>query len=205
MYVLLAIVLGLVPVNRSFNSASREGVEIFISSSEIHTDFIVPIASDAIDWQPYFPASNFRKVNPSTMTHIAFGWGDRGFYVETPTWADLKASTVVKALFLKSSSAMHVTYLRNPIPSKNVKRIIITQHQYDQLVSYIFRSFVQNPDGAFEWIPERGYGNNDAFYTARGSYSLFKTCNDWTGKGLRDIGVKAGLWTPFSQSVMYHV
>ena len=204
-YVLLAVLLGLVPVNRSFDSAANDGVEIFISSSSVHTDFVLPIRSDIIDWQPLFPASHFGDVNPSTMTHIAFGWGDQGFYLETPTWADLKTSTVVKALFLKSNSAMHVTYLRNPTSSEYIKRVIISNSQYEQLVGYITGSFKQTPDGQFEWITGSGYRTNDTFYTARGSYSLFKTCNDWTGKGLRKIGVKTGLWTPFAQSVLYYL
>ena len=204
-YVLLAVLLGVMPVNRSYDTAVSGGVELFIRSSGVHTDFVMPIRSASINWHSYFPATQFRRVNPATMTHIAFGWGDRAFYLETPTWADLKASTVVQALFLKSSSAMHVTYLRNPKPSAHVKRVVITQHQYDRLVGYIISSFEQKPNGTFDWVSGSGYGISDTFYTAKGSYSLFKTCNDWTGKGLREIGVKTGVWTPFAQSVLYYL
>ena len=204
-YVLLAVVVGLLPVNRSFDARADEDVEIFIRSSSIHTDFVVPIRPDSIDWPAYFPASHFRSVDPASMTHIAFGWGDRGFYIDTPTWADLKASTVVKALFLKSNSAMHVTYLHPPKPSENVKRVMLSRQQYDQLIAYIIDSFEQTSDGEFVWIEGSGYGLADTFYTAKGTYSMFKTCNDWSGKGLRSIGVKTGIWTPFPQSVIFYL
>jgi hypothetical protein len=43
------------------------------------------------------------------------------------------------------------------------------------------------------------------FYEANGPYSAFYTCNSWTGEALRAAGVKTGLWTPLSQSVMWRV
>jgi len=204
-YLLFATVLSLIPINQAFDPVKGEGIEIFISSNGVHTDFILPITSDSIDWQPYFPASNFQGIDPSTMSHISFGWGDQGFYLETPTWADLKLSTALKALFLKSNSAMHVTYLRKPKPSSTVKRLVISESQYAQLASYIEGSFQKDSNGHFSWISGSGYRVNDTFYAANGSFSLFKTCNVWTGKGLRQIGIKTGLWTPFSQSVLFYL
>ena len=38
--------------------------------------------------------------------YVAIGWGDRGFYVDTPTWADLKLSTLCNALFVPSESVL---------------------------------------------------------------------------------------------------
>ena len=204
-YVLFAVILALVPVNCGMDAPKEEAVEIFIASNGVHADFVLPIASDSMDWQAFFPASNFRGIDPSSMTHIAFGWGDRGFFLETPTWADLKVSTAVNALFLKSRTAMHVTFLRDPRPTERVKGIMITQRQYAQLVDYITSSFMQKANGELEWISGSGYDINDTFYKAKGTYHLFNTCNDWTGKGLRQIGVKTGIWTPFSQSVLFYL
>lgn len=204
-YLLFAIILSLVPVGHPFDPVEGNGIEIFISSNGVHTDFVVPIMSGSMDWHSYFPASNFRGIDPSTMSHIAFGWGDQAFYLETPTWADLKMSTAVKALFFKSNSAMHVTYLRKPKPSSTVKRLVITESQYAQLASYIESSFQKDSNGQFYWISGSGYRANDTFYVANGSFSLFKTCNAWTGKGLREMGVKTGVWTPFSHSVLFYL
>jgi hypothetical protein len=43
------------------------------------------------------------------------------------------------------------------------------------------------------------------FYEANGGYSLVLTCNEWTGRALRESGVRTGLWTPLSQSIMWRL
>ena len=47
-----------------------------------------------------------------------------------------------------------------------------------------------------------GYGPDDVFYDARGTYSAIGTCNEWTGRALRHAGVRVGAWTPFPATVM---
>ncbi len=78
----------------------------FLSSNEVHVDLILPISE--LD-------SNFVKtLQPiDGARFVAFGWGDRGFYLETPSWEDLKYSTVFKALFLYSPAVMHVSFYSN--------------------------------------------------------------------------------------------
>ncbi|HEX8448713.1 MAG TPA: DUF2459 domain-containing protein [Allosphingosinicella sp.] len=43
------------------------------------------------------------------------------------------------------------------------------------------------------------------FYEAVGPYSAVYTCNSWTGAALRHAGVRTGLWTPLSQSIMWRL
>ena len=204
-YALMALVLVLVPVNSYFVSLKDQGVEIFVSTNGVHTDIVVPIVSETINWSTHFPASHFQGINPALMTHVAFGWGDRGFFLETPTWSDLEASTAINALFLKSNTAMHVTYLPDPVPSETVKRVYISESQYAKLVNLISTSFARDNNNDLEWITNSGYRRNDTFYAANGSYHLFNTCNDWTGRVLRKTGVKMSVWTPFSQSVFFYL
>jgi hypothetical protein len=51
----------------------------------------------------------------------------------------------------------------------------------------------------------RGYGPDDIFYEANGGYSFILTCNEWTGRALRQAGVRTGLWTPLNQSIMWRL
>ncbi|TIW01591.1 MAG: DUF2459 domain-containing protein, partial [Mesorhizobium sp.] len=46
-------------------------------------------------------------MDASDARYIVFGWGGRAFYLETPTWSQLKAAPVLKALTL-DASVMHV-------------------------------------------------------------------------------------------------
>lgn len=46
----------------------------------------------------------------SDYVYLSVGWGDKGFYLDTPTWAEPETFTAFKAVFLVSESAMHCTY-----------------------------------------------------------------------------------------------
>lgn len=177
---------------------------IYIQSNGIHTDFVMPLKSKVFNWSRHLPVTDVEQAD-STYAYVAIGWGDKGFFIATPTWNDLKASTVFKAAFGLSSSAMHVTYKRNePQVSETCKAVYLTEQQYQLLIKYVVASF-QIKEGKFVRIAHPGYGAHDCFYEANGSYSMFKTCNVWTGKGLAFIGVKAGCWTPFAAGVLQNL
>ena len=93
------------------------------------------------DWRNHFIPSTFEKVD-STFEYVSVGWGDKGFYLETPTWDDLKFSTAFKAAFFMSSTAMHVTYKKQtPVECATCKKLILTEEQYKKLIIYIYSSF----------------------------------------------------------------
>jgi hypothetical protein len=72
-------------------------------------------------------------------------------------------------------------------------------------VLYIQNSFDKDVDGHFINIKTTAnYGLNDAFYEAKGSYSLFCTCNTWANNGLKSCGQKAALWTPSDKGIFLH-
>ncbi|MFY7811943.1 MAG: DUF2459 domain-containing protein, partial [Flavobacterium sp.] len=48
------------------------------------------------------------------------------------------------------------------------------------------------------------YGINDAFYEAKGSYSMFKTCNTWVNNALNVAEQKNALWTPTDYGIFVH-
>jgi uncharacterized protein (TIGR02117 family) len=139
----------------------------------------------------------------SSDNFIALGWGDKGFYLETPTWNDLKFSTAFKAVFGLDHTAVHATYYRNPQTNENCRRIQLTNEEYRRLISFIFSSLTLNKDSLPENIKTKAvYGRDDAFYEANGRYNLFRTCNTWTNTALKISGQKACFWTPFQSGVM---
>ena len=138
LYLLMAIILTIIPTNHE--SQQKQDVPIFIRSNGVHTDFILPTDRPEINWLQYIRKEDFRQVvDPK---YITFGWGDKGFYIETPEWSDLKASTAFKALFFLSTTAMHVSYLPSePSVGKDCKKIIISEIQYQKLINYVLSSF----------------------------------------------------------------
>lgn len=199
LYLLLAWLLPKIPVNRDFVQPAS-GVTIYIESNGVHTDIVVPVKNKQVSWLQYISYSDFEQVD-STFSWIAFGWGDKGFYLETPTWAELKFTTAFKAVFFLGSTAMHVTCKRTPVLHPRMRKLVITEEQYVMLAEYIINSFEKDADGNFIRIDHPGYSDHDCFYEAHGTYSFLNTCNEWTGNGLEYSGVRVGFWTPFDRSV----
>lgn len=201
-YLLAAALLSWIPSNNSFKETPG-GTEIYILSNGVHTDIILPVKSDLKDWRAEIPIENTAGKD-SSLHYVGFGWGDKGFYLNTPDWSDLKFSTAFKALFWLDHTAMHVNFYKKLSENKNCRKISITADEYHRLEQYIESSFEKDSSRHFIWIPNRGYGRNDAFYDASGTYSFLCTCNTWANTGLKKAGLKACLWTPFVQGIFYH-
>lgn len=203
-YLLAAVVLGVIPTNSNYEPAS-DGVDLYIKSNPAHVDIVVPIKAGDHNWAEFIPMDAF-EAGTADYQYIAFGWGDKGFYLHTPTWADLKASTAVKAVFLPSESAMHVTlYDDVPVEGELCKKLPITDEAYAQLAAFLKSGFALDAAGNSQPIDAIGYGGiTDRFFEGAGSYSALKTCNVWTNTALKKAGVTTAVWAPFKEGIFYH-
>ncbi|MHC2993086.1 hypothetical protein OB13_16435 [Pontibacter sp. HJ8] len=204
LYMTAGLVLGSIPVNRSY-AQPTQGITIFVTDNGVHTDLVLPVKTEYIDWRDKLHLQDYAAAD-STFTQVGFGWGDRKFYMETPEWKDLTFTTAITALFWPTRTAMHVEYIARPLQQNKYQQpVILSEQQYKALVDYILASFQQQPDGEFLLIDGMGYSDNDNFYEANGRFHLFKTCNSWVNGGLKAMGHKAACWAPFSFSVMRQV
>lgn len=178
-------------------------VEIFVYSNGVHTDVVMPVKTSLIDWSQVVRYDH-TQANDPRYGYVGIGWGDKGFYLDTPTWADLKVSTALRAAFWLSSSAMHATFYRaaDLAPNPDCVALRLTQRQYAQLVAYIQNSFRHDAAGRVQLIAGHSYGRDDAFYEAHRVYSIFYTCNTWANNALKISGQKACLWTPAERGIM---
>ncbi|NOS93297.1 MAG: TIGR02117 family protein [Cyclobacteriaceae bacterium] len=200
LYLLLAIVCSIIPVNSNFKQPQQDGVIIYLITNGVHTDFALPVQNQYKDWNQIISRMH-TTGNNSKAPYVAFGWGDKGFYLNTKTWDDLKFSTAFKAMFHLSTSAIHVTWYNQLYESESCQKIIISADQYRTLVEHIHQSFQIDNQGAAKVIAGAHYWNDDAFYEANGSYSLFYTCNTWVNDGLKKAQLPACLWTPFDRFI----
>ena len=200
-YLLAAYVLSRMSVDRE--SQTQNDVTIYILTNGVHTDLVVPVKNEQMDWSREVKFAN-TVGKDSTFEYVGFGWGDKGFYLETPTWADLKVSTAFKAAFALSTSAIHATFHKDMIEGADCVKINISKEQYSRLIKYIQESFIADTAGHLMHIQTNAnYSKEDAFYEAKGSYHLFHTCNTWANNGLKSCGQKASLWTPFDTGIFY--
>jgi uncharacterized protein (TIGR02117 family) len=200
LYLLAVFTLPYISVNDNGDVSTDDGVEIYILTNGVHTDLVLPMSNPFKTWSQFIDPSA-TKEGDGDVQYAAFGWGDKGFYLDTPTWADLKFSTAFKAMFFLSTSAMHVTYYKELKESESCKRIIISMAHYRKLVTYIENSFSKDSSGRPELLQNAAYGSNDSFYDARGTYNLFFTCNTWANEGLKSAGQKACLWTARQEGI----
>jgi uncharacterized protein (TIGR02117 family) len=204
LYFASALVLGLVPVNSGWVEA-KQGVTIFVRTNGVHTWIVVPKVSAQMDWRPFVPGEHLKDRRWGAGDHVALGYGNRTFYLETPTWGDLTMKNAFLAAFGQGRSLMHADHDHRPQPDDDQRPIKLTPEEYGRLVDYLRGSFQRDAHGRPMPVLGRGYGGSDAFYEAVGPYNAFFTCNEWTGRALRHAGVRTGAWTPLSQSLMWRL
>ena len=208
-WMLLAIVayvtillVGLIPVNTDFEQ-SEDGIQIYLISNAVHADIVLPKSTQQIDWSQRFLGSKFLG-DVSGKSHVAFGWGDRGFFLETETWDDFKLSTAANALLLPSGSCVHVAFNSSEY-YQDAASVTISPEQYIRLVEFIESTFQRDDDGEYIQIPDEAYSTNDAFFNSNGRYHLLNTCNSWVGRALKTAGVKTPWLSPLPKTPMLYI
>lgn len=203
LYAALGYLLPFIEVPAKDDGQKKE-IPVYIYTNGVHTDIVMPVKNDIQDWSAKIPFTNI-KSGKTDYNYVGIGWGDKGFYLDTPTWADLKFSTAFKAAFWLSESAMHCTYYKTMKEGDDCKMIMISRDQYKKLVEFVDQKFDKDAKGNFILVPTNAvYGDSDAFYDAKGTYSFLDTCNTWTNNALKAAGQKAALWTPTDYGIFLH-
>jgi len=177
-------------------SEPASGVEIMVETNGVHTALILPLVTPDKDWRSDFPAGDVARPD-LPYTHVSVSWGEREVFLNTPTWWDLRPSTVLRIIGFGGDGLLHIAHYVRPAPSTDARPITLTQGQYRRLVAQIERSLPTGPR-----IRYPGYGSQDVFYEAPGRYTAANTCNQWTSNTLAHAGVRTGWWTPFAGGVM---
>jgi uncharacterized protein (TIGR02117 family) len=200
---LLLVLVGLIPVNNDFEPTA-DGVEIIVTSTSYHADLVLPIRNETMDWRQHFPASDF-VGDVSGATRVAFGWGNKEFYVDAPTWDDVTAGILCRAVFWPSATCMHVDMWNDWSIPEEAGKTRISHEQYRRLVEHVLASFRRDEDGRFLLIKKGAFSTHDTFYHANGSYHGLNTCNCWVSRGLKSAGVRTGWFTPLPKTVSLYM
>ncbi len=202
LYGIAAFSFSKITVNSEADANEKE-VTIYIKTNGVHTDIVVPLKNEVKDWTKVVKLEK-TKSKDTTMAYVAFGWGDKGFYLNTPQWSDLKYSTAFNAAFGLGDSAIHATFFRTINEDRDCIRIEISKANYQKLIDYIEDSFLMDSNQDPIFISATTYGLNDSFYEAKGRYSLFHTCNTWANSALKSANLKAALWTVTDTGIFCH-
>lgn len=198
----IIICLGLLfPVNSDYKY-SKDEIQFYVISNGVHTDICLPVVTPMHNWTHFLSISDYTGID-SQPRFISIGWGDKGFYLDTPTWADLKFSTAVKAAFLPSETAMHISYhIEEPMIGESVKLCSMNEQEYMRLLEFIFSSFETENGFNPRILKGKGYTDVDNFYEANYNYHMLKTCNTWTNESLKIAGVRTSSLALFEAGIL---
>ncbi len=178
--------------------------QVCIENNGAHTNIIVPVDNYLFAWSDRIDIKQIDRSLSAKYLYLSFGWGDRDFYLNTPTWDKLDWGLAFKALFLPTPSVMEVKGLNSLPNNEKTKCIPINRTDYINLMDYIDLSFQTDRQGKKIRLAN-GHFDRGGFYAAEGTYSISNTCNDWTAIGLRKANLNTPLWSGLSTSIMRHL
>ncbi|WP_413813744.1 TIGR02117 family protein [Ensifer sp. LC163] len=179
--------------------SAAAGERILILSGPIHTDIAIPLNEETRARFAFAGEAGVPLDHPEARWLI-FGWGGRSFYLETPTWSELKPMPVVRALTL-DRSVMHVDIAGAIVePQPSVESVDLERAEFEKLMTFISESFARNGSAV---VPVEGfsYGYADRFFEAEGTFNALFGCNTWTAQALREAGLQTGFWSPLPSTL----
>ena len=197
-YLAAALAGSLIPVNSAWTEPD-EGVTVYLANNGLHSDIVMPVKAQGLDWTPFVPKTDLAAPDPDARW-IAFGSGEERVYLETPRWRDIKLKTVWSAM-TGGRRVMHVEWVSNPAYLDRAIRL--RPEEYRRLWAAIRADFRLDENGRPKLIDHPGYGRSDAFYWATGKFHALKTCNTWASSRFRIAGIRTSLWPPFVQGFVW--
>jgi hypothetical protein len=134
LYGLAALACALLPLSGRPQSADADDPALFVCASLAHTDIVVPLRDDSSDWRGAF--FDVASDVPDTA-YIAIGWGDLGFYHDTPRWSDLRASTALTALAGLGPTTLNVLAVNAPRAASGCLEIVVDRAGGQALARFI--------------------------------------------------------------------
>ena len=198
-YFLCAFLLSVLATSIKSDDCKKDKT-IFVKSNGFHAEIVIPVA--------YLREHFVDKLHmPFTAHYLSFGWGDKNFYLNTPTLSDVTFNTAFEALFMKSETVLHVSaYRKEPWKlRKDWTQLQICQHQLDKVINHVYKSFKDENIFGFVTATDKSYGNADNFFDANGSYSCLYTCNTWVIDAFHKADLPVAIWSPFEFGILYHL
>ena len=173
-------------------------VLIGLARAPIHYDFLLPM-SPALRARYGFASAAGVPVDAPDAEWLLVGWGSEAFYTSAATYADMKPGAVWTAI-TGDKAVLHLDVAGDVSGVDGIEYFTLSDAQYQALLASLETNFQRDQTGAP--LPLSAHFNDhDAFFAAKGDFSLLYPCNAWVGETLRAAGVPFGIWTPTPQAV----
>ncbi|MBU8893904.1 MAG: DUF2459 domain-containing protein [Bacteroidales bacterium] len=141
-------------------------------------------------------------IDFSNSQYIEIGWGDKDFYMAEKGTLSL----AFKAVLWPTESVIHVAEISSHQLEKysegEIIQLELTEDNFAKLMMYFNSSFYLD-DNHNNIKYGRGLYGNSQFYLSNEQYHLFKTCNVWVAKALKNANISINPFFAFtSKNVM---
>jgi uncharacterized protein (TIGR02117 family) len=165
-------------VSRSENDTGN--YEVFVVQQRWHTGII--FRTDDVDPEIWPEIKNYYPRN-----FVDVGWGDERFYQakgDPPLLA-------LRSMLFPTRSVLLVYPFNLPLrrafgEDSRIIRIPMNSDQFSSLTRYVSEQYKRDEAGNIQ--PSTIHGKSDIFFLAREKYHLFRTCNTWVARGLKQAG-----------------
>jgi uncharacterized protein (TIGR02117 family) len=174
---------------------------VYLVGDVQHIDFLIPVNNGAYDWRDFLDLAAIGRDRGGDYQYLKFGWGDRDFYMNTPSPDKIQIPRLLRTLFMPGNpTAVHVNgYSALPNEADHAITCVgLTRSQYLNLMNYLQQSF---RNGKADRIQD-GFVAASGFYEGSGQYSIAHTCNNWVADGLDRVDVTTPLWSGLALPVM---
>lgn len=182
-------------------SCAQQPYSVYLIGDIQHIDFLLPVNNGLYDWRKFLNLEQIGRDPGGDYRYLKFGWGDRDFYMNTPSLDRIQIPRLLRTLFKPGNpTAVHVNgYTEVPNEaSHNTVCIGLSRTEYLDLVAYLQRSFRhQNADRI-----QDGFAEAAGFYEGSGTYSIAYTCNSWVADGLNEANITTPLWSGLAPPVL---
>lgn len=192
-YLAASIILPLIP-GPGPDLSGPSARTIGLLQGPIHTDILFALTPDIRARFAFAEAAGVPLTHPDAEW-LVFGWGSAAFYTTAGTYADITASAVLTAA-TGDDAVIRLDVLGPLPPMENLRFLRLSEAQFQALIDQTGATFSSEIP-----LAPPGFTGTDAFFPARGHFSIFRTCNVWLGETLRAAGIPFGLWTPANWSV----
>jgi uncharacterized protein (TIGR02117 family) len=155
--------------------------EVYVVSHAWHTGFVIP-STKVYKSIPALQDRFGRSAN------IEFGWGDKKFYQAK----EITTGLALRAILWPTETVVHAVAVpedvRDYFGNSQIELLCLNDKELSSLVEFVSNSFSKNRLGEVELLVKGIYGDSQ-FYKGAGDYHMFNTCNEWTAKGLKSIGM----------------
>jgi uncharacterized protein (TIGR02117 family) len=156
--------------------------KVYIVNHGWHTGFVIP--SDKL--YEFIPTL---KQRLGQCGNIEIGWGDKAFYQAEKMTLGL----ALNALLWPTETVIHAVAVPHDVSgyfsNSEVVLIYLNDKELSHLITFISNSFHTHRLGDIEALGNGIYGDSQ-FYKGAGEYHIMNTCNEWTAKGLKSVGME---------------